>query len=160
MGMNGGGNVMTYYAGGQTKKEARRAKEDANKHFEEKETARYREAVASLGKEAREVRTRRKGQRYEAKRTCDAKMAATKDKTKGKPPHRRRAEVAKTRTDCAFDVMNVEEHAAQEIEYERGGFIIWGFKQQVDAYSNVVQGFVPDRTLPMSSFQFKRVSLS
>jgi peptide/nickel transport system substrate-binding protein len=51
-------------------------------------------------------------------------------------------------------------HAAQEIEYERGGFIIWGFKKQVDAYSNVVQGFVPDRTLPMSSFQFKRVSLS
>ena len=49
-------------------------------------------------------------------------------------------------------------HAAQEIEYETGGYIIWGFKRQVDGYSNLVQGFVPHRYLPCSSFKFQRVS--
>ncbi len=49
-------------------------------------------------------------------------------------------------------------HAAQVIEFERGGFIIWGFKRQVDGYSNLVQGFVPHRYLPCSSFKFQRVS--
>jgi peptide/nickel transport system substrate-binding protein len=49
-------------------------------------------------------------------------------------------------------------HAAQKIEYERGGFIIWGFKRQVDGFSNLVQGFVPHRYLPCSSYKFQRVS--
>jgi peptide/nickel transport system substrate-binding protein len=49
-------------------------------------------------------------------------------------------------------------HAAQKIEYDTGGFIIWGFKRQVDGYSNLVQGFVPHRYLPCSSFKFQRVS--
>lgn len=49
-------------------------------------------------------------------------------------------------------------HSAQEIEYDTGGYIIWGFKRQVDAYSNLVQGFVPHRYLPCSAFQFRRVS--
>ena len=47
---------------------------------------------------------------------------------------------------------------AQEIEYDTGGYIIWGFKRQVDAYSNLVQGFVPHRYMPCSAFQFRRVS--
>jgi peptide/nickel transport system substrate-binding protein len=47
---------------------------------------------------------------------------------------------------------------AQQIEYERGGFLIWGFKNQVDAYSSRVTGFVADRNLPLSSFQFRMVS--
>jgi peptide/nickel transport system substrate-binding protein len=48
---------------------------------------------------------------------------------------------------------------AQKIEYDTGGYIIWGFKNQVDAYSNRVRGLVPDKYLPMSGFQFKRASL-
>jgi len=51
-------------------------------------------------------------------------------------------------------------HAAQKIEYDEGGYIIWGFKNQVDAYSNTALGFVPHRYLPCSSFKFQRVSLN
>jgi peptide/nickel transport system substrate-binding protein len=47
---------------------------------------------------------------------------------------------------------------AQKIEYDSGGYIVWGFKNQVDAYSAKVTGFVPDRNLPLSSFQFRMVS--
>ncbi|GLZ33743.1 ABC transporter substrate-binding protein [Lentzea sp. NBRC 105346] len=47
---------------------------------------------------------------------------------------------------------------AQKIEYESGGYIVWSFKNQVDAYSSRVTGFVPDRNLPLSSFQFRSVS--
>lgn len=47
---------------------------------------------------------------------------------------------------------------AQKIEYDSGGYIIWSFKNQVDAYSSKVTGFVPDRNLPLSSFQFRYVS--
>jgi peptide/nickel transport system substrate-binding protein len=47
-------------------------------------------------------------------------------------------------------------HDCQKIEYESGGYIVWGFKNQVDAYSPKVSGFVPDKNLPMSSFQFSR----
>ena len=47
---------------------------------------------------------------------------------------------------------------AQQLEYDGGGYIIWGFKNQVDAYADNVTGFVPDRNLPLSSFQFRNVS--
>jgi len=47
---------------------------------------------------------------------------------------------------------------AQQLEYDHGGYIVWGFKNQVDAYSNKVTGFVPDRSLPLSSFQFRTIS--
>jgi len=49
-------------------------------------------------------------------------------------------------------------HDAQKIEYDTGGLIIWGFKRQLDAYSNLVQGLSPHRYLPCSNFGFKRVS--
>jgi peptide/nickel transport system substrate-binding protein len=48
---------------------------------------------------------------------------------------------------------------AQRIEYDSGGHIIWGFKNQVDAYSAKVSGFVPDRNLPLSSYGFRLVSV-
>lgn len=48
--------------------------------------------------------------------------------------------------------------SAQEIEYNTGGFIIWGFKRQLDAYSNLVQGLQPNRYLPCAGFEFKRAS--
>jgi peptide/nickel transport system substrate-binding protein len=49
-------------------------------------------------------------------------------------------------------------HDAQVIEYETGGYIIWGFKRQLDAYSNLVQGLEPHRYLPCSNFGFSRAS--
>jgi peptide/nickel transport system substrate-binding protein len=49
---------------------------------------------------------------------------------------------------------------AQQIEHDSGGYIVWGFKNQVDAYSAKVTGFVPDRNLPLSSFQFRIVSFT
>lgn len=49
-------------------------------------------------------------------------------------------------------------HDAQEIEYHTGGYIIWGFKRQLDAYSNLVQGLTPHRYLPCSAFGFKHAS--
>jgi peptide/nickel transport system substrate-binding protein len=49
---------------------------------------------------------------------------------------------------------------AQRIEYDSGGYLVWGFKNQVDAYSARVTGFVPDRNLPLSSFQFRIVSFT
>ncbi len=47
---------------------------------------------------------------------------------------------------------------AQKIEYDTGGYIIWGFKRQLDAYSNLVQGLAPHRYLPCAGFEFKRAS--
>ncbi|MFC0430548.1 ABC transporter substrate-binding protein [Kutzneria buriramensis] len=47
---------------------------------------------------------------------------------------------------------------AQQLEYDHGGYVVWGFKNQVDAYTNKVTGFIPDRGLPLSSFQFRTVS--
>jgi peptide/nickel transport system substrate-binding protein len=47
---------------------------------------------------------------------------------------------------------------AQRIEYDTGGYVIWGFKNQLDAYTNKVTGFVPDRNMPVSSFQFRTIS--
>jgi peptide/nickel transport system substrate-binding protein len=49
-------------------------------------------------------------------------------------------------------------HDAQEIEYNTGGYIIWGFKRQLDAYSNLVQGLAPHRYQPSSCFGFKHAS--
>jgi peptide/nickel transport system substrate-binding protein len=47
---------------------------------------------------------------------------------------------------------------AQQIEYERGGYIVWGFPNQVDAYTTKVAGFVPDKGgIPLTSYGFGRV---
>lgn len=68
--------------------------------------------------------------------------------------------ITKARAELDLDVRKDLLHRAQEIEYETGGYIIWAFKQQVDAYSQFVEGLVPSRALPMSSFLFKRVRLT
>jgi peptide/nickel transport system substrate-binding protein len=50
---------------------------------------------------------------------------------------------------------------AQEIEFERGGYIIWGFPNGLDAHSSKVQGFVPDRGgIPLTSYGFRNVYLT
>ncbi|HET9422848.1 MAG TPA: ABC transporter substrate-binding protein [Nocardioides sp.] len=50
-------------------------------------------------------------------------------------------------------------HQAQEIEYEEGGLIIWGFRQQVDAYGANVQGLEPSKYLPLGNYKFSKVSV-
>ncbi|WP_286166557.1 ABC transporter substrate-binding protein [Arthrobacter sp. AQ5-05] len=46
---------------------------------------------------------------------------------------------------------------AQEIEYERGGYIIWGHPNQADAYQKYVAGLIPNKTgLALSGFEFRR----
>ncbi len=48
-------------------------------------------------------------------------------------------------------------HAAQAIEYERGGYIVWAFSNQLDAYSSQVTGFRPARSgLPLTNYGFGR----
>jgi peptide/nickel transport system substrate-binding protein len=47
---------------------------------------------------------------------------------------------------------------AQTIEYEEGGYIIWGHPNQADAYQRYVGGLVPNSTgLPLSGLEFRRV---
>lgn len=49
---------------------------------------------------------------------------------------------------------------AQTIEHEEGGYIIWGYPNQADAYQRYVGGLVPNRTgLALSGFEFHRVWL-
>ncbi|TCK22919.1 ABC transporter substrate-binding protein [Pseudonocardia endophytica] len=46
---------------------------------------------------------------------------------------------------------------AQQIEYERGGYLIWGFPDQVDAVQSYVGGLVPNRTgLSLSGYEFRK----
>ena len=50
---------------------------------------------------------------------------------------------------------------AQQIECERGGNIIWGFPNSVDAYSAAVQGLTPDKSgIPLTSFGFRNAWLN
>ena len=49
---------------------------------------------------------------------------------------------------------------AQKIEYDEGGYIIWGFRTQVDAVSSKVQGLKPSKFQPLGNYDFKTVSLS
>lgn len=47
---------------------------------------------------------------------------------------------------------------AQEIEFNEGGYIIWGFPNNLDAYNNTVAGFVPDKSgIPLTSYSFRKV---
>jgi peptide/nickel transport system substrate-binding protein len=50
-------------------------------------------------------------------------------------------------------------HDAQEIEYNEGGLIIWGFRQNVDGYGANVQGLEPSKYLPLGSYKFHKVSV-
>ncbi|MGH3098300.1 MAG: ABC transporter substrate-binding protein [Streptosporangiales bacterium] len=47
---------------------------------------------------------------------------------------------------------------AQKIEYEKGGYIIWGFPDQIDAYNSRLEGFVPHKSgIPLTHYNFRRV---
>ncbi len=43
---------------------------------------------------------------------------------------------------------------AQRIEYESGGYLIWAFQNQVDAYGPFITGVEPAREQPVSAFRF------
>lgn len=44
------------------------------------------------------------------------------------------------------------------IDYDDGGYIIWGFDNVIDGYSNKVRGFVPDKSgAPLSQYGFREV---
>jgi peptide/nickel transport system substrate-binding protein len=49
---------------------------------------------------------------------------------------------------------------AQQIEYDEGGLIVWGFRKQVDGYASTVQGLEPSKYLPLGSYKFNKVSVS
>src|SRR5579871_6268477 len=49
-------------------------------------------------------------------------------------------------------------HAAQQIEYQSGGYIVWSFSNQLDAYSALVSGFSPAKSgVPLTNYGFKSV---
>lgn len=51
-------------------------------------------------------------------------------------------------------------HQAQRISHDRGGYLIWGFENQVAAYQAYVAGFRQDRTgIPLSGYQFREAWL-
>jgi peptide/nickel transport system substrate-binding protein len=84
-----------------------------------------------------------KGATYNETHFDDPQFTALIDQAKREPDEARR---------------NQYLHDAQEIEYNTGGLIVWGFKRQLDAYSNLVQGLAPHRYLPCSNFGFKHAS--
>ncbi|GAA1380224.1 ABC transporter substrate-binding protein [Pseudonocardia kongjuensis] len=46
---------------------------------------------------------------------------------------------------------------AQQIEFDRGGYLIWGFPDRVDAHQGYVGGLVPNRTgLSLSGYEFRK----
>lgn len=50
---------------------------------------------------------------------------------------------------------------AEKIEYDRGGYIIWGYPNSVDAYRAGVEGFAPDKSgISLTSFGFRNVWLT
>jgi peptide/nickel transport system substrate-binding protein len=54
-------------------------------------------------------------------------------------------------------------HEMQKIEYDTGGYIVWGFYNLVDAYSPKVTGFAPSKgTLPLGSYgnSFKSIAFA
>jgi peptide/nickel transport system substrate-binding protein len=52
-------------------------------------------------------------------------------------------------------------HETQQLMYDSGGYIIWGFRNIVDAYSSKVTGFVPDRSgINLTEYGFREVSFA
>ena len=45
------------------------------------------------------------------------------------------------------------------MEYDEGGYIIWGYRKQVDGYGQNVQGLEPSKYLPLGNYKFQYVSV-
>ncbi|MBN6040271.1 ABC transporter substrate-binding protein [Amycolatopsis sp. 195334CR] len=68
--------------------------------------------------------------------------------------------IARARSTVDTNERNALLRQAQRIEYERGGNIVWGFVDQVDAHQVYVAGLVPDRTgISLSGYQFRQAWL-
>jgi peptide/nickel transport system substrate-binding protein len=49
-------------------------------------------------------------------------------------------------------------HAAQKLEYDQGGYIVWSFSNQLDAYSAKLGGFQPAKSgVPLTNYSFGKV---
>jgi peptide/nickel transport system substrate-binding protein len=48
-------------------------------------------------------------------------------------------------------------HEMQKIEYERGGYLIWGFETFIDAHSTKISGLRPHRYKPLNGYNLSRV---
>ncbi|HEX7298679.1 MAG TPA: hypothetical protein VF257_06710, partial [Solirubrobacteraceae bacterium] len=49
-------------------------------------------------------------------------------------------------------------HEAQKIEYDQGGYIVWSFSNQIDAFSAKVTGFTTSSTgIPLMDYGFRHV---
>lgn len=52
-------------------------------------------------------------------------------------------------------------HEAQTIQWTRGGYIVWGFRNVVDAYSAKLEGFEPDRSgAALTTYRLRQVSFA
>lgn len=76
-------------------------------------------------------------------------------------PAKYRQLIAQARTELDEDKRCEILHEAQELEYNEGGHIIWGFISQVDAHATKLTGLVPDRgTLPLNHYGFRHAGFS
>jgi peptide/nickel transport system substrate-binding protein len=49
-------------------------------------------------------------------------------------------------------------HEMQRMEYERGGHLVWGFANFVDAYNTKVKGLLPTKgQMPLNGFNFEQL---
>lgn len=91
-----------------------------------------------------------------------AAVCALKDATYNET-HFDNAEFAKLIDDATREVDEGKRgellQAAQEIEYNEGGYIIWGFREQVDGVGKGVQGVDASRYLPLGSYKFQHASI-
>jgi peptide/nickel transport system substrate-binding protein len=53
-------------------------------------------------------------------------------------------------------------HEMQQLEYDHGGYVIWGFSNFLDGYSSKVQGLIQDDkgVIPLNNFGHGFRSLS
>lgn len=52
-------------------------------------------------------------------------------------------------------------HQAQEIEHDRGGYIVWSFSNQVDAHSSKLAGFKPAKSgVPLANYGFGKAGFA
>jgi peptide/nickel transport system substrate-binding protein len=67
---------------------------------------------------------------------------------------------AKARATPNFDKRRQLYHDAQEMLWNDGGYIVWGFTNIVDAYAANVRGLVPSRIRALGHYNFENVSLA
>lgn len=80
------------------------------------------------------------------------------DKADVYPQFAQLIETAQRETDEAKRTQALQD--AQEIEYENGGLIIWGFRRNIDGVAAGVSGIEPNRYLPLNAYKFQTASVS